>query len=352
MKIYIYGEKYFHILDSIIDTFQILGYEVKSKFIKKFNRSNLNIFEYLYYKQDKDSYVNKFYTQQQNELQDDIFAYNPDIFIAINPNFYFELCTSRLLSNLKMKNIKTIIWYLDSIKRSKNIKQNINYYDKVISFEPNDYIYIYNKYKVKASYLPFGVDTQIFHDYNNDKFKYDISFVGYPTASRLKILEAVASYCYKNNRKMIVYGKYWNSGNFIRNICSKRKFCKQYPNIARYATNELICNDNLARIYNESKICLNIHIDEHKGINPRLLEILGCGSFQLSDYREKTSDLGIVDGENIIFYKSINDCIKKIQYYLDHDRERNYIAKNGAELVRAKYTLVEIIKKILSGFAE
>lgn len=347
MKILIVADKYFHYALAASDALKSYGYDVKIVYTHSFSRSKLSTVEYLKYKIDKSKYKSNFFDKQvkaiKNELKNKI-----DIFININGNFHYEFINKNMLMDMKSRGIHTVAWFMDSIKRCERVEQNLDCYDKVFSFESDDIRYIFDKYNLNIEWLPIGAYENIFSKgINPCTKKYDICFVGSPTEKRLRYLEAVSEYCYLNHKKLVIYGYYWENVNFIREYFSKRKFTKKYPYLSKYVTNKLIFSEDLGKLYNESQICLNIHIEVHNGINPRTFEILASGNFELCDARINSEGMGLVDKENIVFYNSLDDCVEKIDYYLAHQQDCVRIGKNGMDLVNKKYGMRQIVKRLI-----
>ena len=105
--------------------------------------------------------------------------------------------------------------------------------------------------------------------------------------------------------------------------------------------------EDVAELYLQSKICLNIHISLHKGINPRTFEILGNGNFELCDYRSDAVQFGLIDKENIAMFSDAEDCVKQVDYYLKNEVERKTIGKRGKETVENKYTMTKLLSDVL-----
>ena len=63
-------------------------------------------------------------------------------------------------------------------------------------------------------------------------------------------------------------------------------------------------------------------------------------------YPKKLQEL-FVEGEEIIFYNDIVDCINKINYYKTHSEERENIAKRGQEKALKHHTQKQRVNKIL-----
>lgn len=160
-------------------------------------------------------------------------------------------------------------------------------------------------------------------------------------------MDEVAKYCTANNKSMIVFGHYWHNKHCWQAYFAKRSFARKHPYLVKYVTNSFLHDQEVAELYNTSRISLNIHIALHKGINPRTFEVLGNGNFELCDYREDAEKMGLVDGKNIVMYRDAKDCTDKIRCYLDNDEKRLKIASTGKEFVAKKYTMKKLLKQIL-----
>lgn len=84
------------------------------------------------------------------------------------------------------------------------------------------------------------------------------------------------------------------------------------------------------RILAASKATFNIHTDAANGSvgNMRMFEATGVGTCLVSDTGTNIQDLFEPDSE-IVTYRSIDECIEKIQYLLQHDSRRVEIARAG-----------------------
>ena len=92
------------------------------------------------------------------------------------------------------------------------------------------------------------------------------------------------------------------------------------------------------RIFNSSKINLNITLHSiENGTTQRVLEVMEAGGFVLSTYRPETAELFEEDKE-IVMFRSPEELVEKIEYYLEHDEERQRIAAAGHEKVLRCYT--------------
>ena len=96
-------------------------------------------------------------------------------------------------------------------------------------------------------------------------------------------------------------------------------------------------------LYQRSKIGVNIHNRGKYTVgNYRLFELPANGVMQISDGGEYLNQFFRV-GDEIVGYDSTQELIELIEYYLNHDAERERIALNGFRRVHKDYA----IKKIL-----
>tara|TARA_R100000789_G_C2995947_1_gene147438 strand:- start:899 stop:1165 length:267 start_codon:yes stop_codon:yes gene_type:complete len=77
--------------------------------------------------------------------------------------------------------------------------------------------------------------------------------------------------------------------------------------------------------------------------------MLGSGGFLIHPKLEGMKK-EFTDGKHLVYYLNGLDFKEKIDYYLEHKKERKKIQKAGYELVTSKYTyqdrVVEILKKL------
>lgn len=100
-------------------------------------------------------------------------------------------------------------------------------------------------------------------------------------------------------------------------------------------------------VFKSSDINLNITLRSiQRGIPLRAMDILGCGGFLLTNYQEDMLRYFKPD-KDFVYYESRQDLMDKIGYYLEHEDEREAIAKNGFEKVRAEHDLQQRLEEIL-----
>ena len=239
------------------------------------------------------------------------------------------------------KSVPTVCWFVDAVKDDED-HSYLPYYDHVFVFEKRDIASLREQYRIAAEYCPVGYNSAYVDAVKQTDKDIDIVFVGSPFKNRLHILEELCVHAEKNRWKMKLYGPFYDERYFWK----KCFFHHRYPRIARYLQNGAVEPAAVANLYARSKICLNIHLPEHKGVNPRTFEIMATGSFQLIDVRE---DYGGLDPEqDMVVFDTITELIEKIIYYLEHEDERERIAAHGRKSVIEHYSMRECLNRILS----
>jgi spore maturation protein CgeB len=77
---------------------------------------------------------------------------------------------------------------------------------------------------------------------------------------------------------------------------------------------------------------------EYAAGNQRVMEINGCGGFQLTWYFEGLERLYEI-GEEIAIYQGPEQLAQRVEYYLAHADEREAIARRGRERTLRDHTL-------------
>lgn len=91
-------------------------------------------------------------------------------------------------------------------------------------------------------------------------------------------------------------------------------------------------------VFAGSRINLNISLRSiHAGIPLRVLDIMACGGFVLSNWQPEIAEY-FEEGVEIVTFDSLEDCLAKTAYYLSHEEERRQIAANGKRKVQEKFS--------------
>ena len=102
----------------------------------------------------------------------------------------------------------------------------------------------------------------------------------------------------------------------------------------------------MLQIYRDSKIVFNDYgeIADGMGVNQRIFEVLGVGSFLLTrkaDNLEETFPKGLFE-----VFTDEKDCLDKINYFLRNEKEREEIAAAGQQHVLKNYSYKDLAVEI------
>jgi len=216
--------------------------------------------------------------------------------------------------------------------------QNFKPYDLIITSFPH-YLKKFKQKGIKAEYLPLCFESSILKQIPSQKRIYDFTFIGGISRAHqqgFKLLNQLA-----DQVKIDV----WGYGKEELNPKSQ---------LYKYHHGEAWGKD-MYKLMLQSKITLNRHIDVAKNYanNTRLYEATGCGTMLLTDQKNNLSDLFAV-GKEVVAYTDIHDLVKKANYYLNHNKERQKIAKAGQKRTLKDHNyqvrmtqLVEILQKYI-----
>lgn len=95
-----------------------------------------------------------------------------------------------------------------------------------------------------------------------------------------------------------------------------------------------------------TKIAVNRHIDvaENYANNMRLFEATGCGALLITDYKDNLGDLFKI-GEEVVAYRSAEECAMLVQYYSENPSEAQAIARAGQARTLSDHTYEKTLAK-------
>lgn len=234
---------------------------------------------------------------------------------------------------IKSINCKKFLWNNDDFQTFNN--DLVKAFDFVAT-PAEDFIPKYEELGVKAFWLNYPYDPNT-HKFANLRKEFEIVFVGTYYKEREKLL--------KESRlldQIMLYGNGWSpfrigggvgGGHIINRITAEK----------------------MVKLYNETKIILNIHqesMKKHKvKANLRIYESLGCGCFVLTDYCNGMEEL-FEDGKDLVIYDDAKDLRDNVDYYLyGHESKREAIASNGHQTVK-EFTIEKTLKRIFNKLEE
>lgn len=270
----------------------------------------------------------------------------------ISPDLIFTNISTNEISDKVLKSLNekymTVNWFGDDQWRFNNFSK---YKAKLF-----DYIITTDKFSVEE-YKKIGIKNVIYSQWaaiksekeiNVQEYEYDISFVGAYSPSRDWIISRLKS----KKIDISVFGMGWKDSKPVDykemiNIFKKSKINLNLSNstpkdidFLKYSI--LILLRSFGQLF---KLRFNHFFDEvirclknikffffyektKEQIKARNFEIPASGGFQISSYAPGISDYFSHSNE-IVIYKTINELIDKIFFYLNHNERREEIKRRG-----------------------
>lgn len=264
-------------------------------------------------------------------LETQIKYYKPDIL--------FNQAVSEI-SSYFFKDMKPYLKLLMGQHAATNLsdKDDFNCYDLFISSFPPTIEY-FRKKGINAELNRLGFEPSVISGLKSMEEGFDVTFVGSfhsVHTSRVTWLEKLC-----NQLPQI---KIW--GNGIERLSSNSPIRKCYIGPA--------WGREMYQILANSKITLNHHGDiPPYANNCRIYEATGVGTLLITDWKENLHEM-FEPGKEVVAYKTSDECTESVKYYLEHDEERETIAKSGQERAVGEHNyykrmqeLVNIIQKYL-----
>jgi spore maturation protein CgeB len=272
-----------------------------------------------------------FFTMMNTQLKNLVDNFKPDVFLTI---FGFDH-DKAVIDYMKDQGIVTCCWWLNDpfqIKRSLAQASNYDYYVTNARGTLKDY---QANGISNALFLPLGACPLVHRKLPDEGKPYDICFAGDWGPMREKMLLSLAG-----DFRVSIWGPW------------KKKLTKDSPLNRCLVKDGFFTPEEMARIFNRSKIVLNIHSwfgSWNCGVNPRLFEANGCGAFQLSDYKKEIPELYEPDQE-IVLYHNLDELKQKATFYLAADKRRSEIAEQGFKRTAREHTYAHRLAEMFNNF--
>lgn len=256
-------------------------------------------------------------------LQNDIDLFRPDIILYVAFNEEYDL-DSKVLADARVAGIKVVEFDCDASWRFNNwILPRAGNFTHFITTHSSTVPW-YQKHGLKVIKSQWGASPFCFP--GQGPKKYDVTFIGQKHGIRPQIIQGLKD----RGIKVDLFGHYWEG----------------YDNYHDYLTSFW----QVRKVFQESKIALNLSNPWHVGTLPQIkgrhFEIPACGTFQLSTPADDLENYFIPNKE-IVIANDINQLADKIKYYLEHNEEREAIARAGYERCQKDHSWQNRVKLIL-----
>lgn len=118
--------------------------------------------------------------------------------------------------------------------------------------------------------------------------------------------------------------------------------------LKRYHKGVVDYHKQMPLVFAGSRINLNLTLRSiHSGIPLRVLDCMACGGFVLTNLQPEIAEV-FRDGEEIATFRSLQECLDKINYYLSHEEERAQIAAAGQKKVREVFSYTRGLERLFA----
>lgn len=267
-----------------------------------------------------------FYSTMEKQIK----YYQPDVLLnmeisSFNPDFLRE-----------MKRHFSLLVGLHAAPLPQGIDFSV--YDLMLSSLPNLVDY-FRELGIPSELLRLGFETSILEKINKMEESIPVSFVGHISSSHSSRTQWLEDVC----RRVPV--EVWCNG--VEDLPENSPIRKAYRGSA--------WGLEMYRILINSRITLNHHINmaESYANNMRLFEATGVGTMLLTDWKQNLNDMFEL-GKEVAAYHSSEECAKMISYFLEHENEREEIARAGQKRTLQDHTyfqraqeMVDVINEFL-----
>lgn len=260
-------------------------------------------------------------------LEEQIKQFQPDVVY----NMAMETIDSDFLKSVKINcNIKLIVGqHAATLTESMT---DLSGYDLILSSLPNKVEYFRSKGK-QSEYFKLGFENTILSQLPDSPKVYGVTHIGEygPVHNeRNKILEYVAKE---------VNIDFWGYGT--DNLRQDSPILKNYRGPA--------WGLEMYNILSKSQITITGHITSVAGQyanNMRLYEATGVGALLITDHKKNLSDIFEPDKE-VVTYHDPEECVEKIKYYLENEKEREKIVKAGQRRTLKEHSYLNRMKGLI-----
>lgn len=328
----------------IEDAFEANGSEVE----RIHYREKMPFF-YRQFKLNQIMYLNNLQKKKNIEAYNRIIvekanAFNPDLFFVFNEGYVL----TDTVKYLKKKGVFLLSVIgddpFDSF-RFLELPYSLGYFDKIFVGEkywiPKIKLVAPNAdvRKIESGYDPeyFNVNKVVqLSQISIDKINCKVAFTGESYGRRVE-----GGYRSSVLSNLVNYGlKIWGDEGW------KYQF-KFYPELRKAYSGGRLSYDELITLYGSNAINLNLSSPQViSAFQPRLLEIIACGGFVISENKEDSME---VFGDNLVTFDSVEELKEKVEYFITNPSERSRYVQACLKIVE-KHSWTSKIKEILNHF--
>jgi len=256
------------------------------------------------------------------------FEPNLTIFIPVQEELDLEF-----IKEFSNKNISLAYFYDDTWRINYSIKwsEAVSY---IVTSDVNWKLNFEN-IRHKVIYAPFFINCKEYRDYNIKYKRYDVTFVGQYHPYREWMITKIRN----SGINVNVFGHGWGqnseiSFNEMIEVFNNSKINLNLSNCVSFDIKHLfdLKNNTLLGFLKSIKLVIGSFYKSdmklYEMVKARFFEINACGGFQLAFYSQGLEHQYEI-GKDLEIFASSDELLRKIQYYLNNEEERDIISRNG-----------------------
>jgi len=209
---------------------------------------------------------------------------------------------------------------------------NFRPYDLILTSFPN-FVEQFQRQGLASEYFNLGFDPRLLAHLKKEEFQYQTAFVGSLTDQHIERIGLLSQIASAHPVDLWGYG--------IETLEPKSPLHASYHGQA--------WGLDMYNILYNSNITLNNHgkIAGRFANNMRLYEATGVGTLLITDYKDNLHTL-FEPGSEVIAYKSTEECVELVTYYLAHKEERQAIARAGQQRTLREHSYLHRMQELVN----
>lgn len=251
------------------------------------------------------------------------------------------------IDEIRGMGIKTALWLTDDPYYTDVTAGLVTRYDYIFTLERSCVDFYQQNGGANAYYLPFAAYTGYYRPLRERAAnRRNLSFVGSAFWNRVDFFRPIL-------------GDLMNRGLYINGFWWDRLFEPgTYP--GRVEMDKWMGPEETSEVYSSSKIAINLHrsfddtsvnnnsaMIEALSPNPRTFEIAASGTLQLVDARSDIASF-YTPGVEIETFSSQEELLGKIDFYLNHEKERREMVLRALDRTLREHTYTHRINELLT----
>lgn len=273
----------------------------------------------------------------RRSLLHEIFDFSPDIILIVKGTYLLPSD----LSMIRKKCGCLVVHLMNDEGDDNNFEKYsvpIAEQSDVVFTAQESYVTKYKENGISNVYhFSYACDPDIHRSVNLTRqellrYSCNVSFAGTCRPERIRMIQAVSSY------HPDVWGNGWRWSRVSRDA-------------RRFVRGKALGMDDSVKLYNASKITLNIHkpyeIYDGTKANMRVFEAAASGVLLITDRPSGLEEM-FTPGRELACYGNLEELPGLVEYYLDNNEEREAIARKAQIRTRKEHTYLKRVQNMVS----